>query len=106
MANNIERLGVSFCEYVANKNDWIFREQPIGDIGIDAHMEFNDTDGETQRLLAIQIKSGESFFREKKTETLFLEGSMIGNITIGQHIHYRALLFFIIQMIIHVFGKN
>ncbi|WP_294496087.1 DUF4365 domain-containing protein [uncultured Ruminobacter sp.] len=74
MANNIERLGVSFCEYVANKNDWIFREQPIGDIGIDAHMEFNDTDGETQRLLAIQIKSGESFFREKKDGNIIFRG--------------------------------
>lgn len=106
MANNIERLGVSFCEHAAVKNGWIFREQPIGDIGIDAHMEFNDTEGENQRLLAIQIKSGESFFKEKKTGILFLGGSMIGNIGIGQHIHYLALLFFTTQMMICVFGKN
>ncbi len=74
MANNIERLGVSFCDTVANQNGWIFREQPICDIGIDAHMEFNDTDGKTQRLLAIQIKSGESFFREKKDGNIIFRG--------------------------------
>ncbi len=74
MANNIERLGVSFCEHAAVKNGWIFREQPIGDIGIDAHMEFNDTEGENQRLLAIQIKSGESFFKEKKDGNIIFRG--------------------------------
>lgn len=74
MANNTERRGVSHCQTIATENNWIFREQPICDIGIDAHMEFNDTDGKTQRLLAIQIKSGESFFREKKDGNIIFRG--------------------------------
>jgi Domain of unknown function (DUF4365) len=43
---------------------WLFREQPTEDYGIDAQVEV--VDGETVRgkLLAIQIKSGKSLFRE------------------------------------------
>lgn len=74
MANKTERLGVSYCQCIATENNWIFREQPIGDIGIDAHMEFNDDKGKTQRLLAVQIKSGESFFKEKKGDNIIFRG--------------------------------
>lgn len=66
MANNTERIGVSYCSLIAAKTEWMFREQPIDDIGIDAHMERTDTDGKVQQLLALQIKSGESYFKENK----------------------------------------
>ena len=66
MANTTERIGVSYCSLIASKTEWMFREQPIDDIGIDAHMERTDKDGKVQQLLALQIKSGESYFKENK----------------------------------------
>lgn len=68
MANSTERTGVYHCGEIAARNNWIFREQPIDDIGIDAHMEFTESSGKTKQLLALQIKSGESWFKEKKDE--------------------------------------
>ena len=68
MANTTERIGVSYCSLIASKAEWMFREQPIDDIGIDAHMERTDKDGKVQQLLALQIKSGESYFKENKGE--------------------------------------
>ena len=35
MANSTERMGVYHCGKIAEKNNWMFREQPIDDIGID-----------------------------------------------------------------------
>lgn len=66
MANSTERVGVHHCGEIAEKNNWMFREQPIDDIGIDAHMEFVDSSGKPKQLLALQIKSGGSWFQEKK----------------------------------------
>ena len=66
MANLTERVGVHHCGEIAAKNNWMFREQPIDDIGIDAHMEFVDSSGKPKQLLALQIKSGASWFNEKK----------------------------------------
>ncbi|QKW23991.1 DUF4365 domain-containing protein [Kitasatospora sp. NA04385] len=43
---------------------WLFREQPTEDYGIDAHVEVVDGEEVRGRLLALQIKSGESFFGE------------------------------------------
>lgn len=44
---------------------WLFREQSTEDFGIDAHMEVVDGEIVTGKLLALQIKSGESFFQER-----------------------------------------
>lgn len=66
MANSKERIGVHHCGEIAEKNEWMFREQPINDVGIDAHMEFVDSSGKPKRLLALQIKSGVSWFKEQK----------------------------------------
>lgn len=65
MANNTERIGVYHCAKIAEENNWMFREQPIDDIGIDAHMEFIESTGKPH-LIAMQIKSGASFFEEIK----------------------------------------
>jgi hypothetical protein len=43
---------------------WLFREQPTEDYGIDAHAEVVDEDMIRGRLLAFQIKSGASWFKE------------------------------------------
>lgn len=66
MANHIDRIGVNHCAKIAELNNWMFREQPINDIGIDAHIEFVDSSGKPKQLLALQIKTGESWFKEQK----------------------------------------
>lgn len=68
MANKFERIGVNHCGEIAERNNWMFREQPIDDIGIDAHMEFVESSGKSKQLLALQIKSGSSWFAEKKDD--------------------------------------
>lgn len=58
------RIGVSHIGEIAARNNWIFREQPIDDLGIDAHMEYTELSGKLRQLLALQIKSGISWFKE------------------------------------------
>ena len=58
MANETEQMGVSYCSWIAARNKWLFRNQPVNDIGIDAHMEFIEETGKPKQLLALQIKSG------------------------------------------------
>lgn len=41
MASNIKRSGVHYCSIKVKNNGWLFREQPINDIGIDVHIEFS-----------------------------------------------------------------
>jgi hypothetical protein len=43
---------------------WIFRDQPKADHGIDAHVEVCNSGTPSGQLVAVQIKSGESFFTE------------------------------------------
>lgn len=62
MANATERIGIYQCGIRAEQQGWLFREQPVNDIGIDAHIEYVDEDGEPRQLLALQIKSGVSWF--------------------------------------------
>ena len=66
MSNSIERIGVYHCAKIAERNNWMFREQPIDDVGIDAHMELIESTGKPKQLLALQIKSGSSWFKEEK----------------------------------------
>ena len=68
MANFTERIGVNHVGEIAERNQWMFREQPIDDVGIDAHMELTEPTGEPKQLLALQIKSGTSWFKEKKDD--------------------------------------
>ena len=64
-AAKVATIGVSRTKlYVEEELGWIFREQPTEDFGIDAHTEVVDGDDVRGRLLAIQIKSGESWFKE------------------------------------------
>ncbi len=65
MANFTERIGVSHCEEIVARSGWLFREQPTNDVGIDAYIELYDSQTGSQRqLLAVQIKTGESWFSE------------------------------------------
>lgn len=65
--DSTERIGVNEVErIVLSELGWIFREQPIEDMGIDAHLERVQEGSPDGKLLALQIKSGSSHFKEKK----------------------------------------
>ena len=67
-----DRLGVNAVERIFMKElGWIFREQTIADWGIDAQVEVANDSGPTGRLLALQIKSGKSFFQKKTGNIVF-----------------------------------
>jgi|LGOV01.1.fsa_nt_gb hypothetical protein len=62
----VERQGVSLVQHrVAQELQWLFREQTTSDLGVDAHVEVLWSGKSSGRLLALQIKSGNSYFREQ-----------------------------------------
>lgn len=65
MRNNVDKIGVNAVQSIVYKElHWIFREQPIEDYGIDALIEIDGVDYPTGKYIAVQIKSGKSFFSE------------------------------------------
>jgi hypothetical protein len=69
--NQTERIGVNAVESIFLKMGWIFREQPISDYGIDAHAEPKEDDAPTGQLIALQIKTGKSYFRKRGENFVF-----------------------------------
>jgi hypothetical protein len=62
-------LGVAaVARIVTHDLGWVFRERPFEDFGVDAHVEIVEDGVISGKLLAIQIKSGPSFFRESSGE--------------------------------------
>lgn len=60
---NIEREGVSTVQRIVYKDlGWIFREQTVADFGIDAEIEVAGQKYPTGKMIAVQIKSGSSYF--------------------------------------------
>lgn len=66
----IDRIGVSKLETLFAQSGWFFREQFVKDYGIDAQVEVVENDKPTGQLIAIQIKSGESYFSESDESTI------------------------------------
>ncbi|MBJ8342080.1 DUF4365 domain-containing protein [Antrihabitans sp. YC3-6] len=63
--DDIEQAGVALCQLLVRHTlHWIFREQKTSDYGVDAHVETRENGEATGRLLALQIKTGESYFSE------------------------------------------
>lgn len=59
------RVGVTRTQLAVEEDlGWLFREQPTEDYGIDAHIEVVEGELVQGKLLALQIKSGRSWFRE------------------------------------------
>ncbi|HET8859409.1 DUF4365 domain-containing protein [Marivirga sp.] len=59
-----ERIGVNATERIFLKDfGWIFRDQPISDMGIDAHVEITQDGNPTGKLISLQIKTGPSHFK-------------------------------------------
>lgn len=58
-----ERIGINAVEQaVLRELKWIFREQPIADMGIDAHIEHVEEGRPTGRLIGVQVKTGTGNF--------------------------------------------
>lgn len=64
--NPTEAIGVAATNgVVAAELRWIFREQPVADMGIDAHIELVEPEGQpTGKLIGVQIKTGIGNFIE------------------------------------------
>lgn len=76
-----ERLGVAAADYFFSQQGWLFREQPTHDYGIDAHIEIVVDEKPTGKLVALQIKSGKSFFSEETEDAYIFR-------TDDQHVAY------------------
>lgn len=85
MTNYTEQMGVGHCAEIAARNKWLFRNQPVNDIGIDAHIEFVDSSGKPKQLLALQIKTGASWFKEEKDGCIIFR-----NISDRQYIYWTT----------------
>ena len=70
MTNTTEAIGVYHIAKIASEKKWMFRHQPVDDVGIDAHIELIEDTGESKQLIALQIKSGASWFKEKKGNSI------------------------------------
>jgi hypothetical protein len=68
-APQTERLGVSAIDHFFSQQGWLFREQTTHDYGIDAHVEIVEREQPTGKLIALQIKSGMSFFKEETADS-------------------------------------
>ncbi|MFD8495810.1 DUF4365 domain-containing protein [Amycolatopsis sp. NPDC059657] len=61
-SSDTEQLGLALTSIAFTKWGWVFRNQPIRDYGIDAHVEPKTGDVPSGRLVALQIKTGQSYF--------------------------------------------
>ena len=62
-----DREGVALVERIVSRDlGWIFREQRVVDQGVDGQVEVAVAGRGTGRLIAVQIKSGGSYFRRVK----------------------------------------
>ena len=60
-----DRKGVAAVQQIVTTDlEWVFREQPTDDFGIDTQFEVVEDGAATGRLIAAQIKSGPSYFEE------------------------------------------
>jgi len=74
LSSRTGRIGVAGTQLIFEKLGWIFREQPIEDHGIDAHVEVVSNDMPTGKLIALQIKCGKSWFDESTKDGFVFRG--------------------------------
>jgi hypothetical protein len=75
-------VGVNVVEGIFLKDfGWLFRPQTFSDWGVDAHVEVKVNGRATGRLLALQIKSGPSYFEHEKKDHYVYYGK-------GKHLWY------------------
>ncbi|MBY0561007.1 DUF4365 domain-containing protein [Hyphomicrobium sp.] len=67
-----ERVGLNAVERIfLEEFEWFFREKPILDWGIDAEVEVVEDSKPTGKLIALQIKSGSSYFKKKGSDYVY-----------------------------------
>ncbi|HEX6748166.1 MAG TPA: DUF4365 domain-containing protein [Longimicrobium sp.] len=67
-----ERAGIIAVASEINRLGLIWREQPSVDVGIDGQIELVDPNGRaTGRIVAVQVKSGPSFFKDDGEHWMF-----------------------------------
>jgi hypothetical protein len=94
-----ERKGVNAVESIfLNEFDWLFREQPVSDHGIDAQVEVIEFGKPTGKLIALQIKTGQSYFR-KRGENYVFYGEQ-------RHLDYWTNHSLPVFLILHDPGRN
>lgn len=69
-----DRRGVALVQGVVHEAEWIFREHKEVDHGVDAHIESIVDDKVTGRMIALQIKTGSSWFEEVDDEGYVYRG--------------------------------
>ena len=69
-------VGVQIVGEMFESAGYIFREQTTKDFGIDAQIEVVDGDIVTGKLVALQIKSGNSWFKEKSDDGFIYRGDI------------------------------
>lgn len=72
--NGTSRIGVSKTDLIVIENlNWIFREQPIADVGIDGIIEQVEDNEPTGKFIAVQIKTGlGNFYKSGKSLVLYV----------------------------------
>jgi hypothetical protein len=102
--NNEARLGVNAVGKIFNKEfQWVFRDQPINDFGIDALVEvtklnlYLKTISPTGKLIGVQVKSGMSYFKEFVNDYF---------VFYGQKKHLDYWLNYSISVIVVLYDKN
>lgn len=81
LSSRTGRIGIAGTQLIFERLGCIFREQPIEDYGIDAHVEFIEKGQATGKLIALQIKSGDSWFQEKNGNNIIFRGN-------NEHLEY------------------
>lgn len=67
--NQQERIGVHYVGLMLAKLGLIFRETSNTDVGIDGQIEYVNNTGEaTGKIVAVQIKSGDSYLYDAKKD--------------------------------------
>lgn len=75
-SNDTERIGVHQCGLIFEKLGFAFREQTVEDYGVDAIIEKKDKNYLSGKLIAVQIKSGDSYFNEDNEEKVVFRGNI------------------------------
>jgi len=97
--NSTERIGIYKAALIFTEDiRWVFREQPIMDVGIDALIEESIDSNPTGKFLAAQIKTGKSNFYEIEDNYTLYVSSI--------HYHYWINLDLPIIVIAHIPEDN
>ena len=64
-----ENMGIIKLKAIVNSNNCIYREVPgESDTGIDGFIEFVDSEDVTGQMIAVQVKTGLSYYNKSKEQ--------------------------------------